>query len=482
MNLLNLIRKNYRTCYFLCGLFIMSCSSSPKEKSSEQPDIFPDYRDVTVPVNIAPLNFMIEKAKRIETEISLEGELLYQFSGKEEVRFSEHKWREMVRMAKGKTLSVQVSVWNKQYPEGVRYKPFTIHVSNDSITPYIAYRLIPPGYVLWKSMGIYQRNLENFEEKCLISNNQNHGGCVNCHSFHKYSPDRFFFHARGKNGCSVLVENGKPRRLELGKMPPYFNGTYPYWHPSGRYIVLSSCDTHQGFYGNSKNKVEVYDLNAVLMIYDLQENKVLTDKRFTQKENWITFPTFSPDGKQLYFCLAKACNMPVEYEQLKYALLRVSFNQEDGSLGEKIDTIYHPETAGGSVSFPRISPDGNHLLFTESACGTFPIWHKDADLRMINLTTGTYEDTNPLNSPDVDSYHSWDSKGKWVILSSRRIDGRYTRLFLAHYDPVSGFSKPFLLPQKSPLHNTQRLYSYNIPEFIEKPVQISQEETAGLFQ
>lgn len=482
MNLFIFLKKKTQICCFLCGLFMMSCSSLPKEESTEQPEIFPDYRDVTVPVNIAPLNFMIENARRIEAEISFEGKSLCKIAGKEEIRFSEKEWKEMTRMAQGKALSVQVSVWNEQHNEGIRYEPFTINVSKDSITPYIVYRLIPPGYVLWKSMGIYQRNLETFEERCLISNNQNHDGCINCHSFHNYSSDLFFYHARGKNGCSVLVKNGRPERLELGKIPPYFNGTYPYWHPSGRYIVLSNCDTHQGFYGHSQNKVEVYDLNADLMIYDLQQKRVLTDERFVQKDKWITFPTFSPDGKHLYFCQANACNMPAEYEQLKYALLRVSFNQKDGSLGEKTDTIYNPEKEGGSVSFPRISPNGKHLLFTESACGTFPIWHKDADLRMINLNTGTYEDTRPLNSPDVDSYHSWDSKGNWVIISSRRIDGRYTRLFLAHYDPTTGFSRPFLLPQESPLHNVQRLYSYNIPEFVEMPVQISQEDIAALFQ
>ena len=87
-----------------------------------------------------------------------------------------------------------------------------------------------------------------------------------------------------------------------------------------------------------------------------------------------------------------------------------------------------------------------------------------------------------LNSPDVESYHSWDRSGHWVIFSSRRIDGRYTRLFLAHYNPEQGFSKPFLLPQKDPEHNTNRLYSYNIPEFISLPLRLSKEKTAKLFQ
>lgn len=99
---------------------------------------------------------------------------------------------------------------------------------------------------------------------------------------------------------------------------------------------------------------------------------------------------------------------------------------------------------------------------------------------MINLSNGKYVETDTLNSKDVESYHSWDEKGKWVIFSSRRLDGRYTRLFIAHFDEKNGFSKPFLLPQKSPTHNNKRLYSYNIPEFVNSKV-VLKESIANLF-
>ena len=174
--------------------------------------------------------------------------------------------------------------------------------------------------------------------------------------------------------------------------------------------------------------------------------------------------------------------MPIDYEKLKYALLRYDFDPNTGKIGATADTIYNPELENGSASFPRVSPDGKRIMYTVSGCGTFPIWHKDADLCMKNLKTGEKENISILNSPDVESYHSWDRSGHWMIFSSRRIDGRYTRLFLAHYNPEQGFSKPFLLPQKDPEHNTNRLYSYNIPEFISLPVRLSKEKTAKLFQ
>ena len=402
-------------------LFLMTACApkTPKENSSETPAIFPDYKNVVVPCNIAPLNFMMDGASRISADFFVGNEKLFTVSGTNTIKIPEDDWQDGLKQARGKQMRVSVSVWNDQHQEGVKYRDFQITVSSDSITPWIAYRLIPPGYVLWKSMGIYQRHLENFEEECVVSNNENHDGCVNCHSFQNYSPERFLFHARGKNGCSVLVQNGVPERLELDKMEPHFKGTYPFWHPKGRFIVLANCDTHQAFYGHSNNKVEVYDLESDLMVYDTKEKKVITDPRFTEKQYWETFPAFSPDGK--------------------------------------------------------------YLLFTESDSGTFPIWHKKADLKMINLATGERVNTDALNSSDVDSYHSWDQKGKWIIFSSRRLDGRYTRLFIAHFDEKTGFSKPFLLPQKAPVQNNERMYSYNIPEFVSGPVDLK-ESVADLFE
>lgn len=448
-------------------LCAVGCSDSvPAEESTEYPDIFPDYKETVIPCNIAPMNFMIAGAEKIRADFYLDDEKLLSAEGRNALEFQSDEWKDMMLQAKGNKLNVSVSVWNEKYPEGIRYRSFALKVSPDSISSMLAYRLIPPGYVLWNEMGIYQRSLESFDEYRIISNKENHRGCVNCHSFHNYSPDLFLFHARGKNGCSVLVEQGVPRRLELDKLPPNYKGTYPFWHPDGRFVAFANCDTHQAFYGNSQNKVEVYDLVSDLMIYDRKENKVITDRRFTENKYWETFPTFSPDGKWLYLCRAKACKMPMEYSKLKYAIIRIGFNEDNGTLGDIIDTLYLPEVNGGSASFPRISPDGQHLLFTESDCGTFPIWHKQADLKMINLLSLDSENTDILNSDDVDSYHSWDKNGKWIVFSSRRIDGRYTRLFIAHFDKEKGFSKPFLLPQESPLHNVERMYSYNIPEFI----------------
>lgn len=50
----------YITCLFLILLGISCSDTIPVSKeTSEKPVLFPDYADVTIPYNIAPLNFKI---------------------------------------------------------------------------------------------------------------------------------------------------------------------------------------------------------------------------------------------------------------------------------------------------------------------------------------------------------------------------------------------------------------------------------------
>ena len=200
---------------------------------------------------------------------------------------------------------------------------------------------------------------------------------------------------------------------------------------------------------------------------------MLRDARFTGTEKWETFPTWSPDGKWLYYCLADAKKMPSESEQLKYGLYRVAFDAAANRFGDRIDTLLNPEITGKSVSFPRISPDGRYLLYTTSDYATFPIWHSEADLEMIDLHDLTPVDIRAVNSDNADSYHAWSSNGRWIVFSSRRTDGLYTHPHFAFFDESGRIHKPFLLPQKDPDHYIRLLKSYNIPEFVKGKVELN---------
>lgn len=466
-------------------LLMSSCGTwkKPQQNTARLPKIFPDYIGVTIPKNIAPLNFAIEGATHIQAVLSSTNKML-QVSGGDFIDIDIDEWHSLIDEAlKGEgTIKVEVAAWTEADPDGIRYKPFEIKISPDEIDSYVAYRLIPPGYELWNKMGLYERNLATFDESTIIENKQINNGCVNCHSFSNYDAEQgTMFHARGRGGGTIVYQRGQIEKIALEKIGPQMNGTYPMWHPSNNFIVFSSNMTRQSFYGHSKDKIEVYDQKSDLFVYDVRKKEIYTDPRFTDSLNWETFPAFSPDGKWLFFCTAKPAKMPIYYDKLHYSICRVSFNPDTGRLGSFVDTIYSANKQGGSASFPRISPDGKYLLYTLADCATFPIHHKEADLRMIELDKDNKNvDVSVLNSTDVDSYHSWSSTGRWVVLSSKRIDGRYTRLFLSHWDGRH-FSKPFLLPQRNPWHNRQRMYSYNVPEFIINPIHFDSEELGELF-
>ena len=158
--------------------------------------------------------------------------------------------------------------------------------------------------------------------------------------------------------------------------------------------------------------------------------------------------------------------MPDSIPELRYNLCSISFDAESGTLGNRVDTLFYADREGRSFSFPRVSPDGRFLMGTVSAYGTFPIWHKDADLCLIDLKEKKEVSLARLNSPDTESYHAWSSNGRWVVFSSRRLDGLYTRLFFAYVSDSGEAGKPFLLPLSHVSENAACMKSFNIPEFV----------------
>ena len=477
----------YMKLALLAGLMTLciGCRTwqTPEASSDSLPDIFPDYSGVTVPANMAPMNFMVEDAVSVQARFSVKDREFAAVVGKDGViAIPAKKWAEILSYGKGDAVSVEVSVWNSEFPEGVRYRPFQINIADDEIDPWIAYRLIEPGYMGWRQLGIYQRDMSSFEESAIVTNRETNTTCLNCHNFPSYSSESMMFHARGANGGTILYKDGKLTKIDFKSIGPKKNTTYPAWHPEGRFIAFSSNTTHQIFIAEGNKPIEVFDSASDLVLYDIQTGEVITDPRFMTKDNMESFPAWSPDGRYLYFVSAEDVHLDVKFSPTaRYHLLRVPFDPQTRTLGEQIDTLYDAYGQGGSTSYPRISPDGLHLLYTWSEYGTFPIWHDEADMKMLNLQTMEDVDISVWNDPDhADSYHSWSSNGRWAMFGSRRLDGRYTRVYIAYLSEDGVPGKPFLLPQEDPRHNMWRLKSYNVPEFIDGKVALP-EEAADLF-
>jgi len=112
-------------------------------------------------------------------------------------------------------------------------------------------------------------------------------------------------------------------------------------------------------------------------------------------------------------------------------------------------------------------------MYTLSDYGNFSIWHPESDLWLHDFATGENRSLIEVNSDRAESFHNWSSNGRWFVFCSRRDDGSYTRLYLAHFDESGVASKPFLLPQYNPEQNLDLMKSYNVPEFTIEPIQVN---------
>ena len=147
-------KKNlYRLIVLLFGiLFCISCKTEINENIQNidrKPDIEPDYSDVTIPPNIAPMNFSIREEGDFFNVIATSGLSGYQIKIKSShgmIRFPEKLWRKLVNESMGDTIEFQIYASKKQGGAIEEYNPFSMIVARERIDPYLVYRLIHPGY------------------------------------------------------------------------------------------------------------------------------------------------------------------------------------------------------------------------------------------------------------------------------------------------------------------------------------------------
>ncbi len=472
---------------FFLNLLMMLAACSPQVPDITQsvenaPSIFPDYTDVTVPSNIAPLNFSIEEKGDKYVTLLTSGSKKVTLGG-DKVIIPAGKWN---GLKENGPITVQVYVRRDNTWYG--YREFTITPS-DEIDPYISYRIIMPSVESYERLSINQRDITSFKEKVIYANqmvqDESNGQCINCHHYRNYGTDNMQFHARQYLGGTILSIDGQLRKVNLKTDSTISAGVYPAWHPTHDYIAYSTNKTHQSIHSIGNNRIEVTDEESDLILYDIRNNAVSIIEN--DPKQFECFPAWSPDGHMLYYVSAyydapfdskRKDQVFINYDRIRYSLYRKQFDPDTRTWGPS-SILYDCASEGLSATLPRVSPDGRWLMFSMAPYGVFHIWHRESDLWMIDLRNSTVRSLSELNSPEVESYHSWSSNGKWVIFSTRREDGAYTRLYIAHMENDGTFSKPFALPQHDPDFNRTFLYSYNIPEFMKEPVRISPREFAS---
>ncbi|WP_280746944.1 hypothetical protein [Parabacteroides sp. PF5-9] len=447
-----------------CLLFIGCNRPENVTYIDEYPPVYPDYTDITIPYNIAPLNFLMRNNPEA-TEVVLKGEhsnILIRTG--EKVSFAERKWRNFLQAEKGKTISVEVKA--KIKGKWLAYKTFRWFVVADKIDPYLSYRLIEPGYEVWNGIQLRERHIESFKERVIADNALTEGSCMNCHTYGNQDPNLSFFHLRGEKGGTILNRNGELRKLNTKDGDMVSSVVYGSFHPTGRWGIFSTNIIIPAFHIYRSERLEVYDTESELYLLDFDHNKIIKVPEIKQLSirKYRTFPVFSADGRSIYYCEAPSVELPDSIRQLKYSLLRIDFNPDTQTFGNRVDTLFSADETGQSVCHPKVSPDGKYLLYTVADYGTFPIWHRETDLQLLDLRTGEVDLLEEVNAECSDTYHSWSSNSRWFVFASKRDDGLYGKPYFSYMDSNGKAHKPFLLPQKDPAWYDYTLKSFNIPE------------------
>ena len=454
-------------------LVLLGCTSQVENPTvvNELPRIYPDYIGVTVPAEIAPLNFNAVDGEADAVDVvvrgSKGGELHVQGDYAD---FDIDDWHALTAQNKGGELKFTVCI--RKDGQWTQYKDFAVSISPYPLDEWgLTYRRIAPGYEVFSHMGLYQRDLSTFDEYAILENTQVPGMCVNCHSAHQTEPSKFVFHVRGDHGATMFQMDGKREWLKASNERLGGSMVYPYWHPSGKYCAFSTNQTRQGFHKVANERIEVFDLSSDVFVYNPATHEILTDSLLQTKDWSENSPVFSPDGRTLYYMTCLQQDYPAHYKDEKYNLCKIAFDPESGQFGEQVDTIFNAVAMGKSLTWPRPSYNGKYILFTLVDYGYFSIWHEESDQWLLNLETGVAQELKEANSAKADSYHNWNLNSHWIVFTSRRDDGLYSRLYLASIDDQGHCSKPFMLPQRNPQeYYSESIYSFNTPDFTKSKV------------
>ena len=434
------------------------------------PHIDPDYVGVTVPPNVAPLNFVVvEEGSALAVRFDAgDGEGFTVRSRDGGVVIPAGPWRRLLEARRGGAIEVLVGL---RTPGGAwhRFRRFAIHVAPEPMDRYLVYRLIRPIYNKYSRIRICQRDLAGYGERILLKNSALGDGCVNCHTFCCNDPSRMLLQIRSPFGAAmILARDGRPVKIDTRTRLSRSPGAYSSWHPSGRLVAFSLNRLSQLFHTVGENR-EVFDAHSDLGVYRVEDATVTTTEAIAQPDRNETWPAWSADGRWLYFSAAP--KLPQErFREVRYDLMRIGYDPRTGAWG-RLETLLAAADADASLLEPRPSPDGRWLLYTACTYGNFPIYQPSADLHLMDLRDRTAHRL-ACNSPRCDSYHGWSTNGRWIVFSSKRRTGVFARPYFAYIDAAGRSRKPFLLPQRDPRFYDAYIQTYNAPEFATGPVPV----------
>lgn len=472
---------------FFTALFAVVLLCSCTEWSQKQVQlrdtfapIIPDYADsIVIPANIAPLNFCFSdtfRAKKAIVRISAFDSLqnlckTYDFKIKRigGTDMSLGKWRKLMAAANGGYLLARIFVETEQ--GALQYKDLHWFVSPDKIDRYLLYRVSQYEEGQHGDVFSTQRDLESFKNRYIGHNrlldydNPGQRSCMNCHDCLNNDSHKMVFHVRGVHKGTILMRGDTLMKIAV---PDNYNlrFTYPAWHPSGKIVAFSTNLPASVHYASSTHKI-IYTLDTLgsIVLLDVENMRLFSCPELTDTAYDQVFPTWSPDGKRLYFCRSPRKDYNVfPFPQYIDSSLSMRQNRTEQIWDDLMQMDFDPQTKvfsglrctypfsqmQKSATMPKVSRDGRYLLLSLLKTSTFPLQNL-GDFYRLDLQADTLQpvEVDNLNTPGSEKGHSFSSSGRWMVFSSSRRTLAIPETYITHFNPENGtFSKPFLVPQK----------------------------------
>ena len=303
--------------------------------------------------------------------------------------------------------------------------------------------------------------------------------CFNCHAYSRdgktYGMDMDY---KGDKGGYALVDVRE--QVSVADEDVISWNAYDAPGPSKYSMGLFTCFSPDGRFaastvGESSAFVMLDDLYFSQMFYPAtgqiaiynRENGVVAPLPGADDVSYIqTNPAFTPDGARVAFAramvrpsLVKAIHDGVLRREdptqnildvnakypVQFSLYEMEFNNGKGGQAAPI-----PGASNNGLSnfFPKYSPDGKWLAFTQ--CKTGLVLQPDSNLVIVPAGGGEPRVLR-ANTPLMNSWHTWSPNSRWLAFAAKG-NSPYTEIYLTHIDE-NGQSSPAL-----------RLFRFSHPE------------------